>query len=332
LGGFAFAKYSLSDNSLVQFGFRYDYGQTNTEEYYDWYRSEIVDQNNDTTHIYKQRAFNLSRSFSNLSWSAGYNYNADNWLFKANVGKSFRMPIAKEWAANGIEWHMYRYVLGDSTLKPEISWQVDAGLEYNSKRFAIGASPFVNYFSNYIYLNPTAIHNGETGLQEFHYTQSRVFRYGTEIHAHYQLFQSLQAGVIGENVYSIQLSGEKKKYTLPFSPPPSGIFNIKYQKHTVKFIENAYVSVDYRVTAPQNNVVPPEEPTKGYQVVNLRLGGDLVIGNQKIDVSVQVQNLFNTRYFNHTSFYRLINVPEPGRNLIMNISIPFSGKMKQKVN
>ncbi len=330
IGGFAFAKYTLSSRNLVQAGVRYDYGQSNTKEYFDWYKSSVKNEKGAVIDsIYKQRAFNLSRSFSSLSWSAGYNYNSDNWLFKVNIGKSFRMPITKELGANGIEWHMYRFVIGDSTLKPEISWQLDAGIEYSSNRFALGVSPFVNYFSNYIYLNPTPIHNEETGLQEYYYTQSRVFRYGTEIHAHYQLIESIQIGIIGEYVYSIQLSGEKKNYTLPFSPPPSGILNIKYQSRKVNFVENTYVSVDYRVTAPQNDVVPPEDATKGYQVVNLGLGGDIIIGNQKIGVSLQVQNLFNTKYFNHTSFYRLINVPEPGRNFIINISIPFSGKLNR---
>jgi iron complex outermembrane receptor protein len=136
--------------------------------------------------------------------------------------------------------------------------------------------------------------------------------------------------VLGEYVYSEQLSGEKKGYTLPFSPPASAIFNIKYQKQKIKFIENAYLSIDYRITASQDNIVPPEETTDAYQVINLALGGDVKIGNQEADISLQVQNLLNTKYFNHTSFYRLINVPEPGRNFIVNISIPFSGKMKHE--
>ena len=133
-------------------------------------------------------------------------------------------------------------------------------------------------------------------------------------------------------MYSEQMTGEKKGFTLPFSPPASAIFNIKYQKQKIKFVENAYLSLDYRVTAPQNNIVPPEETTNGYQIVNLGLGGDIVFKNQRISISIQVQNLFNTKYFNHTNYYRLINVPEPGRNFIVNISMPFSGKIKQKVN
>jgi len=209
---------------------------------------------------------------------------------------------------------------------------LDAGVEFNSRKLAIGATPFVNYFSNYIYLNPTSEHDRlyGNGNQVFFYTQSEVFRYGGEIHTHFQILKSLQLGLLGDYVYSVQLSGEKMGFTLPFSPPASAIFNIKYQRQKIKFIENAYLSVDCRITAPQNNIVPPEETTSGYQVINLSLGGEIKMGNQKIDISMQVQNLFNAKYFNHTSYYRLINIPEPGRNFIVNISIPFSGKKKHE--
>ncbi|HBG42041.1 MAG TPA: TonB-dependent receptor, partial [Porphyromonadaceae bacterium] len=79
---------------------------------------------------------------------------------------------------------------------------------------------------------------------------------------------------------------------------------------------------------PQNNIVPPEDPTPGHQVLNIGAGGDLKWGKQPIQVSLQIQNLLNTKYFNHTSYYKLIHVPEPGRNIVIHISIPFSGKIK----
>lgn len=326
LGGFVFAKHNLSDKSLIQAGIRYDYGNIVTSAYHDWFQSPIV-ADGDTIMEYLQRVAHINRNFSNLTWSVGYNYTPGEWSYKFNVGKSFRMPIAKELAANGVNYHHFSYEVGNVDLSPEISYQFDAGIEYSAKRFAVGITPFLNYFSNYIYLNPTSEHDRlyGNGNQVYYYTQSDVFRYGAELHAHHELFKSLQLGIIGEYVYSEQLSGEKKGYTLPFSPPPSGIFNIKYKKQKMKFVENGYLSIDYRITAPQNNIVPPEKTTDGYQVVNLGLGGDVVFKNQRINISMQVQNLFNTKYFNHTSYYRLINVPEPGRNFIVNVSIPFSG-------
>lgn len=326
-GGFAFARHNFTEKSGIQLGIRYDFGNIETEEYFDWFPSP-VDEIGNATGEYLQRAESINRNFSNFTWSLGYNYNPENWSFKANVGKSFRMPIAKELAANGVNHHRFSYEVGDADLSPEISYQFDAGLEYHSERFALGATPFVNYFSNYIYLNPSSEHDRlyGNGNQVFYYTESEVFRYGGEVHAHYELLENVQLGIIGEYVYSVQLSGEKEGFTLPFSPPASAIFNIKYQKRKLKFIENAYFSLDYRITASQNDIVPPEETTDGYRLLNLGLGGDIPMGKQKINLSMQVQNLLNTKYFNHTSFYRLINVPEPGRNFIVNVSIPFSGK------
>ena len=331
VGGFAFAKYALSEKSMLQMGVRYDYGNINSSEYHDWFLTPVV-SNSGTTWQHLKRAKNANQNFSNFSWSVGYTYYPEQWLLKVNVGKSFRMPLSGELFADGVNFPMFRYEVGNADLSPEISYQLDLGVEYSSKAIVIGLSPFLNYFSNYIYLNPTSEHNRDygAGYQVFEYRQSKVFRYGAEVHAHYQILKPLQLGIIGEYVYSEQLSGEKKGFTLPFSPPASVIFNIKYQKRKTKFIENAYLSLDYKITAAQNNIVPPEEITNGYQVINLGLGGDINLRNQNVNISLQVQNLLNNKYFNHTSYYRLINVPEPGRNYIVNITIPFSGKIKNK--
>lgn len=326
LGGFAFARYSINPKSTLQAGLRYDRGNLNIWEYLDWFPSPVGGNGSETSRFLK-RAVELNRTFTAFSWSAGYNFTPDHWSVKANIGKSFRMPNAKELAANGVNYHRFSYEVGKPDLSPETSYQADAGAEFHTKNFAVGASPFVNYFSNYIYLNPTAEHDRlyGNGHQVFYYTQSEVWRFGGEIHAHYQLFKSLQLGVIGEYVYSKQLSGEKEGFTLPFSPPASLLLNAKYQQQKFSFLNNFYFSVDYRITAPQNNIVPPEEPTAGSQVINVGIGGDVVLKNERVELSLQVRNLLNRKYFNHTSYYRLINVPEPGRNIILNVSIPFSG-------
>lgn len=320
-GGFLIGKYSFSEISVARIGARYDYGKINTDEYYDWYLSRIV-KGTDTSYNHLQRANELSHGYSNISWSAGYNYTPANWIIKLNAGKSFRMPSPQELAANGVNYHYFRHEIGDNTLSPEVAWQLDAGAEYNGEKFTIGISPFVNYFSNYIYLNPTS--QIEKGYQVFNYTQSKVFRYGSEIHALYKLHKNVEVGLVGDYVYSLQLSGEKKGYTLPYSPAPSAIINARYKKRNLGLAENTYVSVDYRLSASQNNIVPPEEITPSYTLINIGIGAEFLIKKQRLSVNMQIQNLLNAKYLNHTSFYRLMNVPEPGRNVIINVSIPFS--------
>jgi iron complex outermembrane receptor protein len=328
-GGFVFGTYAFTKKSIVQAGLRYDYGHIATSAYFDWFPSPVF-KDDETVYDYLKRADSIDRQFSNLSWSLGYNYNPGKWILKANVGKSFRMPIVKELAANGVNYHRFSYETGNADLQPEISYQMDVGVEYVSSGFTFGASPFVNYFSNYIYLNPSSEHDRlyGNGNQVFYYTQCRVFRYGSEIHADYHVSEAFTIGMTGEYVYSLQLSGEKKGFTLPFSPPASLIVNAAYHEKQLAFIGNAYLSVDYRLTSAQNNIVPPEETTKGFQTLDVGLGGELKLGNQKAGISMQIQNLLNSTYFNHTSYYRLIQVPEPGRNFILTVSIPVSVKTK----
>jgi iron complex outermembrane receptor protein len=328
-GIFLIDKVRLNEHLLIQGGIRYDVGYVVIQGYTDWFKTPVF-SGADTTWSYAQRATPLNRSFGNFCWSAGLSYSKSAITLKANIGKSFRMPIPKELAVNGVNYHYFIYEKGDPDLSPEISYQLDAGLEWTIPKFAIEISPFVNYFPNYIFLNPTYLHDYTYGAgnQVYQYTQGEVFRFGGEIHLHNQIFRRLMAGLIVEYVYSRQLSGDKKGFTLPFSPPPSMLIDLKYTPNLGKHLINAFISIDMNLTAPQNQIVPPEQKTPGYTDVDISIGSDIRIGKQSYTVNLRLQNLFNTVYYNHTSFYRLMDVPEPGRNFSLNILIPFEKATK----
>jgi iron complex outermembrane recepter protein len=318
-GIFVYDKYRLNEQVLLHAAVRYDYGQLRLFKYTDWFPSGTADASEKLT-----RADNLNRSFNSLVWSAGLNYNRELFSLKVNVGKSFRMPIAKELGANGVNYHYFSYERGNPALSPEQSYQADVSLGWTRHKWFIQVSPFYNYFSNYIYLNPTANHDYYYGAgnQVFQYAQSRVMRYGGEIQLKYRIFKTLHAELLGEYLYARQLSGDKKGYTLPFSPPASALMNLTWTPATGGRVKGTYFSVDYRITAQQSDIVPPEKKTPGYQVVNIQAGTKVNAWQQPITISVQAQNLFNTKYLNHTSFYRLIELPEAGRNIVLSVKIP----------
>jgi iron complex outermembrane receptor protein len=326
-GGYIFLKHSFSPVSTLQAGIRYDQGQINTMEYSDWFTSPVI-TGSDTTMQYVTRAEDLRLRMSSFTWSAGYAYNPGIWSLKLNAGKSFRLPTPKELAANGVNYHNFSYEVGDPGLSPEVSYQLDVTVEYAGDRFTFGLNPFVNYFPNYIYLNPSSEHDRlyGTGNQVFYYTQSRVFRTGGELQGTFILMKTLHVGVTGEYVFSEQLSGAKKGFSLPFSPPASMTLNMKYNPDRLLFVRHPYLSADLVMTAGQENIVPPEEPTDGYMVLNLGAGFEFAARENRATVSMQIINLLNKKYFNHTSYYRLINLPEPGRGFVLNITIPFSAK------
>lgn len=323
-GLFVYDKFVLNNSLILHGALRYDYGHIQFERYDDWFTSERQ-EGNITTIEKITRTNRFGRDFNSFVWSAGVNYNPDKLNLKANFGKSFRMPIAKELAANGVNYHYFSYEKGNENLNAEVAYQADLGITYTEKKWSVGLSPFYNYFPNYIYLNPTPYHDYYYGAgnQIFEYTQSRVMRYGAELKVSYQILPSLGTELLGEYVYSEQLSGSKKGFTLPFSPAPSALLNLSWSPKLSDKLKNSYLSIDYRLTASQNNIVPPEKKTSGYQIVNVQLGTTLLTGKQTFELSLQAQNLLNAKYLNHTSFYRLIELPEASRNIILLLKMPF---------
>lgn len=322
-GVYVYDKITLGRNWLFHAGLRYDFGQVRTRAYQDWFPTPETSYYN-ILPVFIQRARDLQRSFHNLSWAAGINYNREFFSMKANLGRSFRMPIAKELAANGVNYHHFSYERGDAGLKAEQSYQLDVGATWKGQRWGFTLSPFINYFPNYIYLSPSYEFDYlyGAGNQIFNYVQNEVLRTGGELEIHYKIFSELTLGLTGEYIYSEQLSGRMKGFALPFSPPPSVLFSLRYEPVGFGTVSRPYLNVDFRFVGRQNQIVPPEKKTPAYNLLNLSFGGSLRWKEQWVNLSIQLQNVFDTKYFNHTSYYRLIDAPEAGRNIVVSVQMP----------
>lgn len=324
-GVFVYDKYKILQNLTLNVGLRYDAGYIETDAYHDWFLSPVFDETGTPVGMdYIERSTDLKKQFGNFTWSGGASYNPGKWLLKLNLGKSFRMPDARELAANGVNYQLYRQEKGDSTITSETAWQADLLTEYKTAFTTIALTPFFTWFPDYIYLNPTNRFSQETGLQEYIFVQNQVVRWGTELEVVQKVPAGLQLGAGVEYVYSEQLSGEKKGFGLPFSPPLSAIFTLKWAlEFTRKVVNDVYLQVEAVVANQQNRIVPPEEITDGYNVYHFLAGGNIQVGRQPVNWNFQIQNIFNTKYFNHTSYYRIVEIPEPGRNFQLTFNIKF---------
>lgn len=321
IGFFLHDQYQLDAQTTLYGALRYDNSQIQTSFYQDWFESELEDGQLKKV----VRANAMDRSFSSLVWSLGAARQFGPWETKINIGKSFRVPSAQELAANGVNYHYFSYEKGDASLSPEQSYQADFSLARRTTNSYIAFTPFFNYFTNYIYLNPTPRYDQYYGAgnQIFEYSESKVRRYGAEIRMEYRPLLHWKVELLGEYVRSKQLSGSKKGYTLPFSPAPSLLFDVSWLPKDKTHFKDSYVSLDCKWTMGQSNIVPPENASDGYQIFNLRAGTQVQLHRSKIQLRLQVQNLFNRKYMDHTSFYRLIALPEQGRNITISIGVPF---------
>ena len=312
-GIYAIDRWTINESLIANAGVRYDYHHTSVEKYNDWYLTPVTQ--NDS--VYKERSADISRNFNSFTWSAGLNYATGGWVMKANLGKSFRVPIPKELAADGVNYHIFRYEQGNADLNPEESYQLDAGISWGNRAVDIQVDPFVNYFPNYIYLSPTPQY--VEGLQLYKYTQAKVFRWGIEAQATWRITSHWEAELKGEYLYARQRSGEKKGYSLPFSTPWSADAGAKYK---FQWRGDGFVGLDLHLVGDQHEIVPPEKPTDGYWTLNLSAGKQFPLNSRtRLRLSLHADNLLNKRYYDHTSYYRLIDVPEPGFNMALMVGV-----------
>ncbi|MBO4691083.1 MAG: TonB-dependent receptor [Paludibacteraceae bacterium] len=322
LGLYAGEEWRVNNRWTLDAGVRYDYAHMHIRSYQDWYATPIGD-----TTVYKTRSAETMRDFHSFTWSLGMRYQADGWLVRANIGKAFRTPIAKELGADGINYHIFRYEAGNSALQPEESYQADVSVAWENRFVHVQVDPFVGYFPNYIYLNPTAEYR--EGLQLYQYNQSRVIRAGGEVMLTVRPWTHLDINLQGEYLFARQLSGDKAGYGLPFSPPWRLMPELKFhwdpivnrQSSNRKW--NGYAAVNVRICGAQYDIVPPEKPTDGWWTLNLSVGQRFELTKCAMNISLQADNILNTKYYDHTSYYRLIDIPEAGWNLSAMLSVEF---------
>ncbi len=138
---------------------RYDVGRLRVAEYYDDVLAEYLALQGvakEEIDFYAQRSAALRSSFGDFSGSVGFAWMpSDDHTLKMNVGKSFRYPGANELASNGLHHGAFRHEQGNSALQPERGYQLDLDYRLRGKQFRFTMNPFLGWFSNYIYLEPT---------------------------------------------------------------------------------------------------------------------------------------------------------------------------------
>jgi iron complex outermembrane receptor protein len=323
-GGSWLSMYKPNNRFLVSGGIRYDYGKMVISSFEDAYLEDYLREkgkDTETINQYKQRSYGVNFHSGDFSACLGIVWNPDkNQVIKANIGKSFRLPGANELASNGVHHGTFRHEQGDASLSSEKAWQFDASYTWDNQKVVFSVMPFFSWFSNYIYLRPT----GEWSIlphagQIYRFTETEATFAGAEISLEINVFKHLNYHFNGEYVYTYN---RDKHIPLSFSPPASMRNTLEYRHKTLQ------TYVELQSIATQNRIATNEDPTPGANLLHCGLSLPLSIGGSRVEMTASVQNLLNTKYYNHLSFYRKVEIPEPGRNFQILIKIPFYLQIK----
>lgn len=323
-GGYWLSTYRPTHEFALNGGARYDFGKIDIAPSDDPFLGEYLRRQgyiNEQVKRYKQRSYDVNRIFGDYSFSAGIVWNPSPLhLFKANIGRSFRLPGANELASNGVHHGTFRHEQGDVTLRSERGWQFDASYSLTRPGLELTVSPFVSLFDRYIYLQPT----GEWSAlphagQVYRYTPARALFAGGEIAFDLDLSRGLHYRFAGEYVYT---RNRDTHTALNFSPPLS-------IRQTLSWGFKRFRSyVEWQNIVAQHRIARNEDATPGAQLLHAGASMDFAVAGMMVELSLSIRNLFDAKYFNHLSFYRKVEIPEPGRNFQLYIKVPFNQLLK----
>jgi len=341
-GAFAITRKTFNKLTLSG-GFRFDTRSLKGKALYLDEEGAPIQQPKDGA-ITKFAAFD--RNFSNVSASAGISYEAsDKVVLKLNAARGFRAPNIAELAANGVHEGTIKYEYGNNNLKPEVSTQVDGGVEFNTQHVSLGANVFYNHITDFIFSRKLISTTGtdsipaednDEGFSAFKYQQTNANLYGGElmldIHPHPIDWLHF------ENTFSYvrataSNATDSTKY-LPNIPAARWLSELRGNFKKVNgCMRNAYIGLQMDMNFSQNNVFSAyetETPTDGYTLLNANLGTDFVNKNHKTLFSLHfaVNNIGDVAYQSHLSRLKYAPVNElTGRSGVFNMGRTFSVKV-----
>lgn len=328
ISGF-FIKNEFTLNSKWKFfgGLRFDYGTYQGAAYFDslvyQYVQNLPDRSLEEAAYYAQRSQSVSKSYPGISWHVGSTFQGiSNTLFRINLGKAFRVPTAVELGANGVHHGSYRFEVGNPDLKNEAGYYFDFHGEYKKTSWNVGMGAYAYYFDNFIYLQPTGTldHPLPDAGGIYYYRQSQALISGLELVASKTFYQKVSLDANLELPYNYLINEQGLlSYGIPFTPPVNGYLALKIQLvQKVSVAANSKWAWEKDKSRGQGELATP-----GYIHFGLVLMTDLNVKQLPLSLVFQVQNLFDKKYYNHMSFYRKLNIPEPGRNIQLVAKLKF---------
>ncbi len=263
----------------------------------------------------------VHRNFNNISTSVGTNFHfSSHVLLRFNLASAFRSPNIAELTQNGL--HANRYEIGNANLTNQRNLESDLSLHIHTRHTTFEVSTFYNYIHNYIYLSPTDETIDGSNVYRYLQTPSRLYGGEAGIHVHPHPWDWLHIKANYSYIIGEKISGGY----LPLIPANKLHFELMVKKNRWKATRNPFIKVWVDYVFDQNHPSEFETSSKHYTLLNASLGTDLQMKGQLMQFSLTASNLLNTLYMDHLSTLKDVGIYNMGRNIALNIRIPFGIK------
>lgn len=292
---------------------------------YDWARYEPQEE----SFVFVGGTFvpTRPRTFGSFSGSVGVLHElTGRTRIGASVSRAYRTPDFNELYSNGPHLAANSYDVGDPDIDQETGVGADIFLRRSGERVRYEAALFIMHLHNYIF--PSSRGRAEVGRAgerpRFQYTNEDAQFVGGEAQVNWQLAPKWSAEASASYVQarftdgrdSIPVFMPADTFFLaaskhpPLIPPLNGRAALRYQAGRrsagaeIKWADRAANLGDFETT------------TKGYWLLNLDAGIQLLVGGRLHSITARIDNVFDREYRNHLSRIKDL-MAQPGRNFAM---------------
>ncbi|HQQ94130.1 MAG TPA: TonB-dependent receptor [Bacteroidia bacterium] len=262
-----------------------------------------------------------TKTYNTFNGSIGASaFDTKHFITKLNMSSGYRGPNLAELSSNGLHEGSARYEIGDMNLKVEQNLCTAMYGEYYNSWFSLHADVYANFFSNYIYLQADS--EEYLGFRIYRYLQKDALIKGLEagIQIHPPALRFFELAVSYYQISGTTAYGEN----LPFIPAPKLNSELRFSMKTIQSFSNVYFKLGHTQVMAQNHPGQFETISPAYSLFYLSAGTERQVRKHSILLSVSVNNIFNTVYFDHLSRYKYYGIYNMGRNISLNLKYQFN--------
>jgi iron complex outermembrane receptor protein len=250
----------------------------------------------------------FDESATSVSAGAKWEFIPD-YALSLSLSRSERLPQAQELYANGGHFATNTFELGNADLGKETSNNIELGLRKTAGDLTFAVNAYHNQVDDYIYAKTLDQFEAFRLIQ---YTQGDASFNGLEAETSYR-FSDMYTGTLFGDYVRGKLKNDGNLPRIP-SARVGGRINADWDAITG--------SVEVYRSLKQDDIASYENETSGYNMVNASIAYKGDMGERSsYKLYMQMNNLFDARYYNHSSF--LSSIPQQGRNFTAGVQFKF---------
>ncbi len=271
----------------------------------------------------------MQLNFNNFSGTLGAIYKVnDEFDIRLHAGSAWRAPGVNELFSDGVHHGSASYEKGRSDLKAEQAVTTSLTFDFDNERnFSASLSLYRNFIRDFIYLQPQQqpVLTIRGAFPSFAYEQTDARLTGLDWNANWKPIPQLTLTSSASLLRARNQADGEWINLMPADRFRQGVRwefgkDRKRKQWQESYAGVSAVHVFEQTRAPENQDFAPPPPA--FTLFDFEAGTSLQFGNNKANIGLAVQNIFNTAYRDYLNRLRYYS-DEMGRNVSVRLKMTF---------